>query len=382
MQQVVFDIPVRTYMGSDVLGRVGAEASATGSRALLVTDSNVSDTGLPGRIEQILSAKGISSIIYSSIGPETTADAADDAAGLAASGKAQMIIGLGGVKTLSIARAVALLTPSRIRVADYIDWVKPVQPSLPFYSIPTAGRDPFMFRDVLMLTDGRTRNCSLVNSFRSYPEAVFIDPDTVSTIPDATFSFSIMETLMYAIEGYMSDRGNFLSENLFLKAISAVVTSEQRLGENNSDREAYLKAARAGMVTAMGLSMAGPGIGAAMSMVISGRFRVPRVLVAAVILPLSLEHCLKFCPEKVARIAPILNESTDGLSSFEAAERVVEQIRHRVGLKRVKMRLSEFGITIDDLSGIAESVRKFDFVSQLTAPVSIEDLIRMLRKAL
>ena len=382
MQQVVFDIPVRTYMGSDVLGRLGEEAATAGNRALIITGTTVTDTGLPDRLEQILSSRGISSIIYHSIGPDSTAECADDAGRLASSGKAQMIVGVGGVKTLSIARAAALLTPSGIRADDYLDGLQPTEQPLPFFGVPTTGRDPFMFRDELMLTDGRTRTCSLTGTFGCYPEAVFIDPDTASSIPSSTFSFSIMETLMYAIEGYMSERSNYLSENLFLKAISAVVTSEQRHGENTADREAFLKAARAGMVTAMGLSMAGPGIGAAMSMVISSRFRVPRVLAAAVILPLSLEHCLMFCPEKVARLAPILGESTGGLSTVEAAERVIETIRHRIGLKRVQMRLSEFGITVDDLGGIAESVRKFEFISQLPAPVAIEDLIRMLRKAL
>lgn len=382
MQQVVFNVPVRTYMGSDVLGRLGEEASAAGIRAMIITGTNVLDTGLPARVEQILASRGISSIIFSSIGPDTTAEAADDAGRLAASGKAQMVVGLGGVKTLSIARAAALLTPSEIRVSDYIDGLTPTAAPLPFFGLPTACRDPFMFKDSLVLTDGRSRNCTLVGTSGCYPEAVFIDPDAASTIPSSTFTFSIMETFMYAVEGYMSERSNFLSENLFLKAISAVVTSEQRLGENNTDREAYLKAARAGLVTAMGLSMAGPGIGAAMSMIISSRFRIPRVLAAAVVLPLSLEHCLKFCPEKVARLAPILSESTDGISTVEAAERVIEKIRHLIGLKRVQMRLSEFGVTVDDLSGIAESVRKFEFVSQLPAPVSVEDLNRMLRKTL
>ncbi len=369
-------------MGSDALGRLGVEASAAGSRALLITGTNVTDTGLPARIEQILSGRGISTIVFSGIGPDTTAEAADTAGKLAASGKVQMVIGLGGVKTLSIARAAALLALSGLRVDDFLDGQRPVGEALPYFNVPTACRDPFMFTDALMLTDGRNRSCSLPGTFGGYPEAVFIDPDTASTIPASTFSFSIMETLMYAVEGYMSDQGNFLSENLFLKAISAVVTSEQRLGENTADREAFQKAARAGLVTAMGLSMAGPGIGAATSMAISGRFRVPRVLAAAVMFPLSLEHCLKICPEKVARLGPILNEDVQGLPSVEAAERVIEKIRHRIGLKRVHVRLSEFGITIDDLSGIAESARKFEFTSQLPSPVSTEDLIRLLRKAL
>ncbi|HAK47454.1 MAG TPA: hypothetical protein DCO79_16235, partial [Spirochaeta sp.] len=304
------------------------------------------------------------------------------AAGLASAGKAQMIIGIGGVKTLSIARAVALVAPSDLRADDYIDGIQPDKPPLPFLSVPSACRDPFMFKDSIMLTDGRNRSCSLMSTAGVYPKAVFIDPETAVTIPSATFTFSIMDTLMYSIEGYMSEKSNFLSENLFLKAISAVVTSERRLDENLTDREAFIKAARAGLVTAMGLSMAGPGLGAALSMIISAGYRVPRVLVSAVILPIVLEYGLKVCPEKIARLAPILNESTEGLPAVDAAARVIETIRHRIGLKRVQMRLSEFGIGLDDLSGIASAVRKFDFITQLPAPVSTDDLITMLRKTL
>ena len=382
MQQVVFDIPVKTFMGSDVLGRIGQEAAAAGSRALIVTGTNVFDSGFPRRVENVLSAAGVSSIIFSSIGPDTTSEAADEARRLALSGKAQMIVGIGGVKTLSIARTAALTAASDMSTADFLDGSKPSGTPLPFFSVPTTCRDPFMFRDSVMLTDGRSRSCRLRSTYGFYPSAVFIDPDAAASIPSSTFTFSLMETFMYAVEGYMSGKGNFLSENLFLKAISAVVTSDQRLGENTADREAFIKAARAGLVTAMGGSMAGPGIGAAVSMVIAARFRVPRVLAAAVVLPLSLEHCLSFCPEKVARLAPILDEKVEGLSTVSAAERVIEAIRHRIGLKRVQMRLSEFGVKLDDLGGIAETARKFEFMSQLPAPVTVEDLIAMLRKAL
>ena len=369
-------------MGFDSFGRLGEEASAYGRRALIITGTSVSDAGIHKRIEQILKIKEISSIIFDRIGPDTSSDVIDSVVSLASAGKAQMIIGLGGVKTLSIARAVALLTPSALRADDFIDGIQPDKPGLPFLGVLTACRDPFMFKDSIMLTDRRNRGCSLVSTCGEYPKSVFIDPETAVSIPSSTFSFLIMDTLMYAIEGYISEKSNFLSENLFLKAISAVVTSERRLDENLSDREAFVKAARAGMVTAMGISMAGPGLGAALSMIISSRFRVPRVLVSAVILPIVLEYGLKVCPEKIARLAPILNESVGDLSAVEAANRVIETIRHRLGLKRVQMRLSEFGVGVDDLGSIAADVRKFDFITQLPAPLSADELIGMLRKTL
>ncbi len=382
MQQVVFNVPVRTYMGNDSLGRITGEAAPFGKRCLIITNSNVAESEIHRRIINILESDGTSAIIFDNIGPNTNTSVIDSAVSLAASGKAQFIIGLGGVKTLSIARTAALIAPSKLKVDDFLDGIRPSRMPLPFFGVPTACRDPFMFKDSVMLADGRNLKCRLKSTHGEYPRAVFIDPEAAASIPAATFTFTIMDTLMYAIEGYISEKSNFLSENLFLKAISAVVTSERKLDENTEDRKAFLKAARAGLVTAMGLSMAGPGLGAALSMIISSRFRVPRVLVSAVILPVILEYGIKVCPEKIARLAPILNQSNSGLSSVDAAERVIETIRHRIGLKRVTMRLSEFNVGIDDLGSIADAVRSFDFITQLPAPLSTDELIYMLRKTL
>ncbi|HAK45677.1 MAG TPA: hypothetical protein DCO79_07135, partial [Spirochaeta sp.] len=86
MQQVVFDVPVKTYMGFDSFGRLGEEAVECGRRALIVTSTGVSDAGLHKRIEEILESRGISSIVFDSIGPDTSSEAIDAAAGLASAG--------------------------------------------------------------------------------------------------------------------------------------------------------------------------------------------------------------------------------------------------------------------------------------------------------
>lgn len=382
MQQVFFNVPVKTYMSGGCYGRIAEEAGIFGNKALIVTGSSVAETEIPGRIVNLLDSAGISSIIFSDIGPESDSSAVDSAASLAAAGKAQMIIGIGGVKTLSTARAVALISGSGIRVDDFIDGLRPNTPSLPYLGVPTACRDPFTFKDNIMLIDRRSRKAVLKNTPGKYPAAVFIEPEAASTIPSSTFTFTIMDTLMYAVEGYISEKSNFLSENLFLKAISAVVASDKRLDGNIEDSEAITKAARAGLTTAMGLSMAGPGFGAALSMIIAAKARVPRVLVSAVVLPVVLEYGARVCPEKVARLAPILGEPADGLSVMEAAENVIDTIRHRIGLKRIQMRLSEFGLKADDLGAIAAAVRTFDFIIQQPAPLTTEDITAMLRKSL
>ena len=382
MEQLVFNAPVKIYMGSDVFGRIGEEAQKAGSRAVVVTSGNIIDSGLYRRLEDVLRSRDISAILFDGIGPDTASDAVNHITSIASAGKAQMIIGLGGVKTLSMARAAALLSPSALKVENFLDGQKPQADALPVFNVPASCRDPFMFRDHLMLTDARNRDCILKSTYGRYPRAVFIDPGSAASIPAATFSFSIMETLMYAIEGYLAERNNFLSECLFLKAISAVAGADRILDDDTEDREAHQKAARAGLVTAMGLSMAGPGLGAALSMVLSSRFRIPRVLAAAMMLPLSLEYSLKLNPEKVARLSPILGGLPAETSVVKTAEQVIEIIRHRIGLKRVRMRLSEFGITADSLSLIADSVRKLDFMSQSSAPIPTEDIIRMLKRTL
>ena len=202
MQQVVFNVPVKTFMGSDSFGRIGEEALHYGSRALIMTSSNVAESGIHKRLEKILESRGVSSIIFDSIGPDSASEVVDSAVSLASAGKAQLVVGLGGVKTISAARTVALLARSNLRVDDFIDGMKPTGLPLAFLGVPTACRDPFIFRDSVMLTDRRNRKCLLKSTSGDYPAAVFIDPETAVTIPSSTFTFTIMDTLMYAIEGY------------------------------------------------------------------------------------------------------------------------------------------------------------------------------------
>ncbi len=382
MQHLNFNVPVNINMGEGVTGKIGITVEKAGGRTLIVTGADVIETGLHKRIEKMLAERGVDSIIFSGIGPDSTCSVVDSIVKLASSSKARTVLGIGGVRTMSIARAAAILSPAKIRIDDYLDGTRAGVPALPFIGIPSTCRDPFMFKDSMMLTDSRNRRCMIVDTNGVLPHAVFIDPTNAETMPPATFIFTILDTLMYAIEGYMSVKSNFLSESLFLKAVSAVVSSEKRLDENSADKEAFEKAAKAGLVTSMGLSMAGPGLGAALSMIISSRFRIPRALVSAVLLPHILEYGLQVYPEKVARLAPILNEPTEGLNVVEAAQRVIDTIRHRVGLRRVPMRFSEFGVTMDDLGNIAETVKSFDFITQLPAPLSSDDIIGILKNGL
>ncbi|MDC7124786.1 MAG: iron-containing alcohol dehydrogenase [Spirochaetales bacterium] len=381
MQQVVLNIPDKVFMGTDSLWRIAEEAVKYGKRALIVTEANVSDAGIPKRIIKILESKGVSAIVYNNIGPGTTIEAIDEAATLAKIGKAQLVIGVGGLKTMSIARGVALLTASELTSLEFIDGGHPHK-VLPMLSVPTASRDPFLFKDKIMLIDNRNRSCRLHSTSDNFPAAVFFEPGLSESIPSETFSFVVMETLMHAIEGYMSTKSNFLSESLFLKAISSVVTTSRQMTDDSADPEIHERASKAGFVTALGLSMAGPGFGTALSMIISAKIKAPRVLISAIVLPVVLEYGIRVCPEKIARIAPILGEVQDELPILARAEKVVEIIRHRIGLKRVQLRLSEFGLKVDDLPSVAEAVRNFDFISQLPSVLTTEDLVLMLKKIL
>ena len=104
MESLFLHMPSRVLFGADTRLRIGTEALNYGRRALIISESVFRSTPLLAEIRTSLGKAGVEAISYTEAGPETTSRAGEACLELAKSGHVQMIIGLGGVRTLSLAR--------------------------------------------------------------------------------------------------------------------------------------------------------------------------------------------------------------------------------------------------------------------------------------
>lgn len=382
MNELLFHVPSRIHFGFDSLLSVGGETAEAGSRAVLVADSVFSGGDLLGRIEELLGKRHVSTLMFAEAGSGSGTREIVQGAELARAGKAQVVLGIGGVRTLSAARCIAVTAAGVPSVYDLLDGLPMEGKPLPHIQVLTTCRNPFMLTDSTPVVDARTGEQRILNLPGTKPKAVIMDPLLTMGLSAKYAVATLMDTVLVAVEGYMSRKSTFISDSLFLKAIATSVGILRELSEQPAERSYRESASQAGFLTALGVSMSSMGAGSALAYALAGRMSVPKSFTAGILLPYILEYGRSARPEKVARLAPILGEYVEGLSVVDAASQVIDSVRHRIGIEGMPMRLRELGITEDDLPGVVDTAADFEMNRHLPVPMAREDYLEILTTAL
>ena len=176
-------------------------------------------------------------------------DIIDYGAEVARSSYANVVIGMGGIRCLSIAKAIAMLANNRGDISDYFSGLAPANTSIPYIEIPTTPRNPFMFTDEYWVVNAKNRNSSILIAKENTTRYVLFDPMLTTTLPRRFTATTTIHALSNAIEGYISTKSNFLSDTLFLRGIALInenlneavdyllVAAFRHLGESRFKRE-------------------------------------------------------------------------------------------------------------------------------------------------
>jgi alcohol dehydrogenase class IV len=381
MPDISFSIPADIKFGLDVANRIAATVGPFGERVLLVTEAILYEGKIIERIQGLLEKKGIQQLVYDEVVPNATSTVVDEAVKLARGAHAQVIVGLGGIRTLSVAKAVAMASPGETPMDDYLSGVQPKADPLPFIAMPTTCRDPFLLTSEYLMTDSRDRTVRIGRAQPGITRAVIFDPKLSATLPPKFTATTLMDTLLAAVEGYLCSRANFISDTFFLRAFELIGKTVDSLRDAPEDLRVRVNAAMAGLLTAMGLTLSRTGVGSALAYAINGRFMVPKSWVAAIMLPRVLEFYIGVAAEKLTVLAGHLGEQVVESTPVEGANRAVEAVRRILGSLGLPTRLRDFDLNLDDMVEVAGTARSFDLMNYLPRSVSTEDLYELLKLA-
>ena len=157
MPDVLFHVPTRVVFGLDTVNRVPQIVSELGERVFLVTEAILYESKVITRMQELLDKKGLPYIVFDEVVPNATSKIVDAGVSLARGSHADVVIGLGGVKALSIAKCIAMTARSRNEMDDFLAGVQPDADPLSYIEVPTTCRDPFMFLDEYLVVDARDR---------------------------------------------------------------------------------------------------------------------------------------------------------------------------------------------------------------------------------
>jgi alcohol dehydrogenase len=345
----------KILMGRGAVSGIGVEAAKlAGNKALLVTDSGVVNAGLVQPLEEPLRAQGVDVEVFDKVEPEPPARVIDDCVSMVREGRFDFIIGLGGGSSLDTAKAAAVLATNPGSVLDYVGMDTLPNRGLPNILIPTTAGTGSEATRVFVVTDESTNTKKVVYSDFLIPDAAILDPALTLSMPPAVTADTGMDALVHAIEAYVSVNSTPFAEILALQAVELIAHNLPQAyakGSNVIARYNMLLAANLG-----GAAFTSGGLGAVhgLAYVLGTEYHMSHGRSNAIMLP----HVMHFNKvgnlEKYGRIAEAMGEKTDGLSTYEAAEKAVAAVRKLLDAIDFPYRLSAYGIEVSDLPKLVE----------------------------
>ncbi len=372
MAELSLQLPGKVFFGSDVLNLAGTLTAAYGTRAILISEYLLHEGRHIEKVQDILRKRGIECIVVDDMGSQGLRRDAAEVVDYAKASRIQVVIGLGGMKILSQARRIACLSAAG-------DGADPHARPLPYIEIPTVFRNPLLMSDAYLETDPASRRPRIVRAPEGLVRVALVDPSLTVTLSPKYAGALFLDSVLGALEGYISGGANFLSDALFLAALKLLGEGIDDAVRGVKDLRPRVKASQAGVLSAMGLATCSSGAGSALSYAINALFGTPKSWVGAVLLPHIMDLHLGSRADKLAETAKALGEDIFGLGTADAAACAPVRTRRVIAQLGLPGRLRDFDLKLSELVDAAEAASGFDPKNGL--PMTVDALYDLLKRA-
>lgn len=358
MSEIKFELPGSLIFGNKEILRLGSEASTWGERVLVIIDSVHRTTGTLERIKEILGKKLLKVLVFGDVLPSSSTFSIEAAVSIARSSHVQVIVGVGGVRALSFAKAVSFVAAGEGNIDDFFTDKVHRRLTIPLILVPTAIHDPFLLTESCFLTESRQRTSAICHLPQGSVKQIIVDPTLSISLPAKLTLLVFMEILLSSIEAYMAKQSSFLVETSALDAIKKISEIICDVAENPGNLNLRKVACEAAVNSAMALSMTGPLPGLVLSYSTGSYFKIPRISVSSIIYPYLFDSPLYSNSDKIDGIITVLKKGL-AWGSFSEHDGLSSIIRSMIAKFKLNIRLRDLKIDPDELSicsDIAESI--------------------------
>ncbi len=322
-------------------------------KPFIAMDRNLLKTEVKDRVAAVLRKAKVPFVLFSEIEGEPELEIADLGARTALKEKCDCVIGLGGGSAMDAGKAIAILAANKGKAADYLGLNKVPGPGLPKIMIPTtAGTgSEVTFTAVFLRKDLKKKEG--MNSPFFYPEVALLDPVLTLSLPPEPTAATGMDALCHAIESFTSINASPMSELFSLDAIRLISDNLRTCVHNGADLDAREQMLLGSLYAGIGLANAGVGAAHSLSYPLGGRFGIGHGLANTLMLPCIMAFNLPSALEKFAVVADAMGEVIDDMPLRDAAYLAVDAVEALIEDCGIKMTLTQFGITEEDLPMLA-----------------------------
>ena len=354
MQAVtVFNNINRLIQGRGCLSTLASEVQRLGAKkVLIVTDPGLMQTGIPGRVANLL--VNFEAVIYSDIESDPSVESVDACAIFVKEHAFDLIIGLGGGSSIDTAKCVSIIATNGGKTQDYLGIEKVPKAGLSKIFIPTTAGTGSEVTNVAVLSLKAQHTKKGIVSRYLLADVAILDPELTLGLPGAITAATGMDALTHAIEAYVSRFAQPLTDYFAIEAIKLLGRSLRTAVHHGANLDAREDIMTASLYAGLAFGSAATGMVHGLAMPLGGLFNVPHGIANAVLLPHVMKFNLVAAVDRFAHIARALGETTDGLSPRAAAERAIEAVlalSRDIGIPRY---VDELGIPHSAIPDIAK----------------------------
>ena len=320
-------LPRAIRIGGGVLAELPEALAQFGlAKPLVVTDGWIATCGMLERLMDVLASAGIAARAFTGAVPDPTVASVEAAVAFLREGEHDCVIGFGGGSSIDTAKVVAVLAAKDVPVqALKVPHVEDAS-ALPIVAIPTTAGTGSEATRVTVITDEATDEKMLCMGLAYLPTLALLDYELTLTKPARLTADTGIDSLVHAIEAYVSSRANPFSDAAALSAMRLIWPNLPLACAdpgNRPAREALMLGALQGGIAFSNASVA---LVHGMSRPIGAHFHVAHGLSNAMLMPVVTQWSAPAALPRYAACAKAMGVAQDGESDQTAVGRLVEAL--------------------------------------------------------
>ncbi len=302
METFTYFMPTKVFFGRDCVSRQGQAMVSAGKRALVVTGKNSArKCGALDDITLCLKENGIGFDLFDEVEANPSIATARLAGKRARDFNADMIIAVGGGSPLDAGKAAALLALNDF-TDDALFSADDTIPVLPVVAVPTTAGTGSEVTPYSILTDMNLQTKRNLRSEKLFPVLAYLDPRYTELLPRDITSYTAIDALTHAIEGYLSSRHTPLTDVLALESIRLLGENLPGLSGSLPDSAGREKLLMASLFAGIVIARTGTTILHAMGYHLTFFHKVEHGRANGFILPAYLEYVMNARPDRAGAI--------------------------------------------------------------------------------
>ena len=374
-----------SYFGAGARKELPAVLERMGlHKALVCSDKGLIKVGTTKMVTDVLDEASFPYEIYSEIKPNPTVTNVQQGVEAFKASGADCLIAIGGGSSMDTSKGIGIVAnnPEFADVVSLEGCAPTKHKSVPIIAMPTtAGTGAEVTINYVIIDEERKAKMVCVDP-NDIPAVAIVDPELMYSLPKSLTAATGMDALTHAKEGYITKGAWVMSDMYELQAIKMIAENLPLAVEEPTNPVGREGMALAQYIAAQAFSNVGLGLVHGMAHPMGSLHDIPHGVANALLLPTIMEFNMPTRVEKYGVIARHMGVDTTGMTPEQAAQAAVDAVRAlsvRVGIPQ---RLSDLGITEQDIPALAKQA-----IADVCTPgnprdVTIEDITELYKKVL